>query len=242
MSSGLRSAHEFGMTALAGVTADWAWAGADGSGVRVCVVDSGVDGSHPLIGDLERSVTVAEDPDGEIRVVDHPAIDEAGHGTACAGIIRGIAPGASISSVRVLTNGKSGTGAALLAGLDWAIAEGFDLINLSLATTQSRFVLALHDLADRAYFRRNVIVVSAHNRPVLSYPWTFSSIRRPGSSSSKPSPVGAAAGWSARGSPRVPGSPAGWPPPASRCWSTTSARRRSSPGTPRRPPTTCPTA
>ena len=176
MSSGLRSAHEFGMTALAGVTADCAWAGADGSGVRVCVVDSGVDGSHPLIGDLERSVTVAEDPDGEIRVVDHPAIDEAGHGTACAGIIRGIAPGASISSVRVLTNGKSGTGAALLAGLDWAIAEGFDLINLSLATTQSRFVLALHDLADRAYFRRNVIVVSAHNRPVLSYPWTFSSV------------------------------------------------------------------
>jgi subtilisin len=175
-SSSVQVAQEFGMSTLPDITAEWAWAGADGSGIRVCVIDSGVEGTHPMIGGLERSVTVVEEAPGETGVVDNPAVDEAGHGTACAGIIRSIAPGSSISSVRVLTNGKGGTGAALLAGLDWAIAEGFDVINLSLATTQSRFVAALHELADRAYFRRNMIVVSAHNRPVHSYPWTFASV------------------------------------------------------------------
>jgi subtilisin len=181
MSSSLHVAQRFGVSTLAEVTPEWAWAAADGSNVRVCVLDSGVDGGHPLIGALDRSVTVRAGEDGDLRVEDFPPIDKAGHGTACAGIIRGIAPKASISSVRVLTDGQNGTGAALLAGLGWAIEEGFDLINLSLATTQSRFAPALHDLADRAYFRRTVLVVSAHNRPLRSYPWTFASVVSVGS-------------------------------------------------------------
>lgn len=158
------------------VTPEWAWDGADGRGVRVCVVDSGVDGSHPLVGDLERAAEVVAGADGELAVSDCEAADSAGHGTACASIIRSMAPGVSLSSMRVLTDSIHGTGAALLLGLGRAIDEGYDVINLSLSTTQSRFCQALHELADRAYFRRCTLVVSAHNQPVLSYPWNFASV------------------------------------------------------------------
>jgi subtilisin family serine protease len=168
--------QDFDITPIGGITPDWAWGGADGHGVRACVVDSGVDGGHPLIGELDRAVTVTAAPDGELSIADVEPTDTAGHGTACAGVIRSIAPAVALSSVRVLTDGIHGSGAALLAGLRWAVEEGFDVINLSLSTTKPQFYQALHELADRAYFRRCTLVVSAHNMPVLSYPWTFASV------------------------------------------------------------------
>ncbi|MEV7801981.1 S8 family serine peptidase [Microbispora sp. NPDC088329] len=174
--------EEFGVIRLEEVTREWAWGAdsagddgagrADGAGVRVCVLDTGVDARHPRVRGLERSLVVAED----LTVVDCDPADPAGHGTACAGVIRSIAPAVSLTSVRVLTDGRSGSGAALLAGLRWAVDEGFDLVNLSLSTTRSEFLPALHDLTDRAYFRRCLLVASAHNMPVLSFPWTFSSV------------------------------------------------------------------
>jgi subtilisin family serine protease len=158
------------------VTTDWAWGGARGAGIRVSVLDSGIDGSHPAVGRLDRSVTVSAGPDGEAIVTDAPAIDGIGHGTACAGVIRSIAPEVELTSVRVLTDGMSGSGAALLAGLAWSIDQGFDVINLSLSTTRPQYAPALYALADRAYFRRCTLVVSAHNMPVQSFPWTFASV------------------------------------------------------------------
>jgi subtilisin family serine protease len=158
------------------VTPDWAWGGADGSGVRVCVVDSGVAGDHPMVGPVDRAVAVTLAPDGTHSVADVESSDAAGHGTACAGIIRSLAPAASISSARVLTEGITGTGAALLAGLEWAIGEGYDIVNLSLSTTKNALRQRLYELADRAYFQRTAIIVSAHNMPVPSYPWPFASV------------------------------------------------------------------
>ncbi|MGI5162419.1 S8 family serine peptidase [Microbispora sp. CA-102843] len=177
--------EEFGVSRLEDVTREWAWggdgAGGDcagddgGAGVRVCVLDTGVDASHPRVGGLERSLVVAGDgPD--LTVADCDPADPVGHGTACAGVIRSIAPAVSLTSVRVLTDGRSGSGAALLAGLRWAVEEGFDLVNLSLSTTRSQYLPELHELADRAYFRRCLLVASAHNMPVVSFPWTFSSV------------------------------------------------------------------
>ena len=58
--------------------------------------------------------------------------------------------------MRVLGAGSPGRGAALLAGLRWAVDEGYDVINMSLSTTKPKFAEALHELADRAYFRRTV--------------------------------------------------------------------------------------
>src|SRR4030095_13530369 len=59
--------------------------------------------------------------------------------------------------------------------------QGFDVINMSLSTTKSRFAGVLHEVADAAYFRRTVLVASAHNMPVESYPWRFSSVISVGS-------------------------------------------------------------
>jgi subtilisin len=168
--------HRFEISSFPGVDRGWAWAGADGSGVRVCLVDTGVDGSHALVGEVEQAWQVETDAAGLPQIMPCQPHDPAGHGTACAGIIRSIAPGVRLSSVRVLTDGKRGTGAALLAGLEHAIGSGFDLINMSLSTTRPEFRLRLCELADRAYFRRSVLVVSAHNLPVESYPWNFSSV------------------------------------------------------------------
>ncbi|WP_329310673.1 S8 family serine peptidase [Streptomyces sp. NBC_01262] len=168
--------EEFAAIPMHGVSPDWAWGGSDGSGVRVCVVDSGVQGDHPLVGGVDRSMTTVTNGSGGMDVVECAPADRAGHGTACAGVIRSLAPQASVSSVQVLTDGKYGSGAALIAGLSWAIDEGFDVINLSLATTRPDLSAELRELVDRAYFRRCTLVVSAHNRPVLSYPWSFSSV------------------------------------------------------------------
>ena len=83
--------------------------------------------------------------------------------------------------MRVLGAGFTGTGQVLLAGLRWAVEEGFELINMSLSTTKRQFAEILHELADQAYFRRTVVVASAHNMPVESYPWRFSSVVSVGS-------------------------------------------------------------
>jgi subtilisin family serine protease len=162
------------------VTREWAWGGADGAGVRVCVLDSGVELDHPLVGPVQRSVAVTKDGE-RIAIADDDAGDLCGHGTACAGIIRSLAPACELTSVRVLGAGYTGSAAVLLAGLEWAIEEGFDIVNMSLSTTKKQYVDRLHELADAAYFKRTLLVASAHNMPVESFPWRFASVVSVGS-------------------------------------------------------------
>jgi subtilisin family serine protease len=162
---------------------EWAWAGSTGEGVRVCVVDSGVDGTHPLVGGVQSAVVVQAREDGELEIVPDEEGDLFGHGTACAGIIRALAPDCEIHSVRTLGRDLTGTGAILLRGLRHAIDQGFDIINLSLSTTKATFVPELRELADSAYFQNTVIVSAAHNMPVESYPWRFPAVISVGSHS-----------------------------------------------------------
>ena len=163
------------------VTREWAWGGSTGAGARVCILDSGVEAEHPLVGGLEGAVAISLDENGETVAVEDVEGDVSGHGTACAGIVRALAPDCGISSVRVLGSSFTGTGAVLLAGLRYAVEQGFDVINMSLSTTKKPFASVLHELADSAYFRRTVLVASAHNMPVESYPWRFSSVISVGS-------------------------------------------------------------
>ena len=158
------------------VTREWALGGSTGAGVKVCVVDSGIEHGHPMVGEVSHSVTVTVTEDEQVVVAADNDGDVCGHGSACAGIIRSIAPDCELISVRVLGEGFVGSGPVLVAGLRWAIEQGFQVINMSLSTTKRRFVGELHELADLAYFRRSIIVASAHNMPVNSYPWRFSSV------------------------------------------------------------------
>ena len=159
----------------------WAWDGATGAGVRVCVLDSGVDASHPQVGPIQGAVAVAPGDDDELGVVPDADGDAYGHGTACAAIIRKLAPDCELHSVRVLGGELTGTGPVLLRGLRWAIEQHFDVVNLSLSTTKSRFAPELRELTDRAYFGGTILVASAHNMPVASFPWRFSSVLSVGS-------------------------------------------------------------
>ncbi len=155
---------------------EWAWGGSDGAGARVAIVDSGIDGSHDLVRGVQRAVVVEKGPDGEVEVVPDATGDVAGHGTACAGVVRWFAPACELWSVRVLGPGSKGGAGALLAGLRYAVHEGADVVTLSLSTPKRETAALLHDVADDAYFAGTVFVASAHNFDVRSYPWRFSSV------------------------------------------------------------------
>ena len=163
------------------VDAEWAYGGASGDGIKVCILDSGIETGHPLVGELSGAVVISLDEEGRPVADEDTEGDLCGHGTACAGIVRSIAPGVELYSVRVLGAGFKGSGKILLAGLRWAIEQGYDVINMSLSTTKRELGDHLHELTDTAYFRRTVLVAAAHNMPVDSFPWRFSSVISVGS-------------------------------------------------------------
>lgn len=163
---------------LPGSPQDWAWGGATGSGVKVAVVDSGIDGGHDRVGGVAGYVAFEPDADadGGIAVVEGEHEDLVGHGTACAGIIRSLAPETSIYSVRVLGSNLKGRGGLFLAGIRWAVENGMDVVNLSLSSKSPNFFAPLHEVADEAYFRSTILVCAANNSPGPTYPSQYAAV------------------------------------------------------------------
>ncbi|GAB3997998.1 type VII secretion-associated serine protease mycosin [Glycomyces albus] len=138
------------------VDAATAWDTADGTGVTVAVVDSGVDADHPnLLGAVlpgRSYVDSGSDSEprllalgGDVGHVDYERAfahaDPVGHGTAVAGIIAGrpesglpgVAPGAEILPVRVLDDeNRYHDSSMVAAAVEWAVDSGADVVNLSL--------------------------------------------------------------------------------------------------------------
>jgi subtilisin len=165
---------------LAGITREWAWGGSTGAGMRIAIVDSGVEHDHPALGDSVRGgVTVEYDvrADDNYRIKPDPKpADMSGHGTACAGIIHSIAPEAEIYSVRVLGRNMGGRAIQFAAGLDWAIENGMHVVNLSLSTSLEEYFGLFHDLSDQAYFKNSILVSAVNNISGPSYPSLYSSV------------------------------------------------------------------
>lgn len=160
------------------VTPDWAWGAATGAGIRVAVIDSGVDAAHPDVGGVTSAVAFEHDPDapGEVRQVAGPHEDLSGHGTACAAIIRRVAPEAEVHSVRVLGRNLRTRGIVFAAGLAWAVEQGMDVVNLSLSSRSADHLVRFHELADLAYFRGVAVVCAVNNVLAPSYPSQFASV------------------------------------------------------------------
>lgn len=157
---------------------DWAWGGATGRGVKVAVVDSGIDEDHPQVGGVAGYVALEADPEAEYGVAyaDGRHEDLVGHGTACAGIIRALAPEVELYSVRVLGANLKGQGLLFHAGIEWAVEHGMDVVNLSLSSKSERMYAPLHEVADDAFFRGTVLVCAANNVPGPTYPSEFASV------------------------------------------------------------------
>ena len=159
------------------ITPEWAWGDSTGRGVKVAVVDSGIEAAHPGVpGGVSGYVAVKEADDGRLvyDTSEHP--DAWGHGTACAGIIRTLAPECELYSVKVLGKMLRGRGPVFAAGLRWAIENGMQVCNLSLGTTKRDYFALLHELADLAYYRNTLLVAAANNMATPSFPSVFSSV------------------------------------------------------------------
>lgn len=139
----------------AGLLTRDAYAGATGAGVRVAVIDSGVEVAR--IGTDAVLDGVSFGPAGTARA---GAVDRHGHGTAVVSTIRAIAPGVAIIPVQVFDRELRATAEALIAAIDWAAGSGAHLINLSLGTTNLAHRLRLGEALVRAA-RAGVAVVAA---------------------------------------------------------------------------------
>lgn len=160
------------------ITREWAFGDSTGAGVKVAVVDSGIDAGHPDVGAVAGGVIVEYDPDAEdgFRIVEGAHDDVFGHGTACAAIIRKAAPDAELYSVRVLGQRLGGKAVVFAAGLRWAIQSGMHVANLSLSTGKADFFGLFHEIADEAYFHNLMLVSAVNNAPAPSYPSQYSSV------------------------------------------------------------------
>jgi hypothetical protein len=112
-----------------------------GEGVIVAVLDTGVALSHPALnGKLTNETTWKDFVDGD-NYPDDAASDgnnhAQGHGTAVAGLILQVAPRAKILPIRVLEPDGSGDFSAIISGLEWALKQGADVINLSLGSAEA---------------------------------------------------------------------------------------------------------
>ena len=140
-----------------------------GKGIKVAIVDSGVDSSHPRVGPLAGGIAFFPGPEGRISS-DTDFSDCAGHGTACAGIIRRKAKDAELYSVRIFDDALSTQGKVLIAALKWAIDLKVDIVNLSLGSTDQSLVSDLVCICRQAQEAGVLVVAAEHNEGGKSYP------------------------------------------------------------------------
>jgi subtilisin len=105
--------------------------------------------------------------------------DGHGHGTHCAGIIGarnnsvgvvGVAPGCSLYAVKVLSDAGSGSSSWIIAGMDWAAANGMHVVSMSLGGTNSPSV-AYASAVKRLQDRGTVVCVASGNSFLTAFPW-----------------------------------------------------------------------
>src|SRR5262249_45962552 len=139
--------------------------GQGGAGIRVAVIDTGIDCEHP---DLQPVPGAAGTCVYAYNAVGSGLpVDDHGHGTHVAGIIGardngigliGVAPEVDLYAVKVLNSSGSGTWSAIAAGINWAVLNGMHVINMSLGG--SSYSQAAAD-AVAAASAAGILVVSA---------------------------------------------------------------------------------
>jgi len=136
--------------------------------VIVGILDSGIDGSHPdLAGRVTSAAIFEADAEGNVAVRDADPgenNDLYGHGTGVASIIARIAPNTLFSDFRVLGGNNRGSGEALIAGFEAAVASAAALLNMSLAASE-KHVPRMNVICEKAYRKGVPIVAARRNMP-----------------------------------------------------------------------------
>lgn len=127
------------------VKAPEAWGSATGKGVRVAVLDTGIDMTHP---DIRANIAGGFDCINETTNV----VDDNGHGTHVAGTIAaldddfgvvGVAPEARLYAVKAFDSGGQGQVSDIVQGMEWCIANRVQIINMSFGTVDSSKALTM---------------------------------------------------------------------------------------------------
>jgi subtilisin family serine protease len=123
--------------------------------VRIGIIDSGVNQSHPHVGNIVGGVTIeshGESPDYS---------DLLGHGTAIASLIRQQAPDAHLIAVKIFHRSLAADIKTLIRAITWCTENGIDVINLSLGTTNTLHQAAFQSLVRRTCAAGAVMVSAA---------------------------------------------------------------------------------
>ncbi|MGW1612783.1 S8 family peptidase [Streptomyces sp. NPDC002285] len=131
---GVRKASLDKSVAQIGAPKAWA-AGYDGKGVKIAVLDTGVDATHPDLKDqvvAAKNFTPAATAEDKVGHGTHVASIAAGTGAKSGGKYKGVAPGADILNGKVLDDNGFGDDSGILAGMEWAAEQGAQVVNMSL--------------------------------------------------------------------------------------------------------------
>jgi len=141
------------------------FAHATGRGLKIAVIDSGVNLRHPHITASTCGVNLGfSGTDGDLTD------DKFGHGTAVTAAIQEKAPGAEYYALRIFGDSLRTTAPRVIEAIEWSIDQGMDLVNLSLGTPNLEYREAMQSLVTRAAAAGVVLIAARTARQDVVLP------------------------------------------------------------------------